>query len=60
MKELETDRKRKVSVVFVLYFFSLLAVLAVYLSNTDFAEIEKWIVDALQAEMGGDDEDFID
>ena len=57
LKELETDRKRKVSVVFALYFISLLAVLAVYLSNTDFAEIEKWIVNALQAELG---EDYLD
>ena len=47
LKELETDRVRKVRVVFTLYIFSLLIVLAIYFSNTDFAEIEQMILRAL-------------
>ena len=44
---METDRVRKVRVVFTLYVFSLLIVLAIYFSNTDFAEIEQMILRAL-------------
>ena len=47
MTELETDRKRKVRVVFVLYAISLCFVLAFYFSNTDFAEIEQMIIKAM-------------
>jgi hypothetical protein len=50
LTELETDRRRKVRVVFVLYAISLCIVLAFYFSNTDFAEIEQMIIKAMQVE----------
>lgn len=58
LTELETDRKFKVRVVFTLYFFSLMVVLAVYFSNTDFAEIEQMIVKAMQSVDADDDADL--
>ena len=48
LKELQVDRSRKIRVVFFLYIMSLFAVFALYFSNTDFAEIEKIIVRAMQ------------
>lgn len=57
---METDRKRKVRVVFVLYAISLCIVLACYFSNTDFAEIEKMIIKAMQVETGEEAEDYLD
>ena len=47
LKELESDKKRKVQVVFMLYFLSLCGVLCIYLSNMNFEEIEKMIIDAM-------------
>lgn len=50
MKELEKDTGRKMFVVGFLYILSLFAVLAIYLSNTSYQEIEEWILHAIMPE----------
>jgi len=58
LKELETDRTRKVRVVAFLYVLSLLVVLAVYFSNTTFEEIERMIIKAIRVEPEVEESDF--
>ena len=47
LKELENDTRWKMCIVVFLYFISLVAILAIYLSNTSYDEIEKWILERI-------------
>ena len=47
LKELESDRLRKVRVVMFLYVISLIAMLAFYFSNMSLEEIEQMILKAI-------------
>lgn len=47
LKELESDRLRKVRVVMFLYVISLVAMLAFYFSNMSLEEIEQMILKAI-------------
>ena len=56
LKELESDRLRKVRVVMFLYVLSLVAMVAFYFSNMSLEEIEQMILKAMP--VLPEDQDF--